>query len=335
MIHGAVIHLFCAFGVFQRGLTALIETQETVMAAVGGEARLNCLLMQPRDVLEVTWQKPLTEGEKTVATYNKHFGQKVNPDFRDKVEFEAAGLQNSSIVIRKVTEQDEGCYHCLFNSYPEGAHTGTTCLKLYELHEPVLHVGESNSAEEALVSCSATGRPAPTVTLSVLPHNGHFANHSSVGVTNTNGTVTVTTTAVLSRLHHNRTQVGCAVQVRSAPQIEVLVMIPEVKQSSAAGSDESDDCSRSWTSIILLSVVGTGGCVAAVILFWQHQSSLTHGDIEENECIKLQTETLRICHTETLDIKTQSIEGPNETREQKSNERQPKGIIFNPKKTLF
>ncbi|XP_038576125.1 uncharacterized protein LOC119903891 isoform X2 [Micropterus salmoides] len=225
MIHGAVIHLFCAFGVFQRGLTALIETQETVMAAVGGEARLNCLLMQPRDVLQVTWQKPLTEGEKTVATYNKHF----------------------------------------------------------ELHEPVLHVGESNSAKEALVSCSATGRPAPTVTLSVLPHNGHFANHSSVGVTNTNGTVTVTTTAVLSRLHHNRTQVGCAVQVRSAPQIEVLVMIPEVKQSSAAGSDESDDCSRSWTSIILLSVVGTGGCVAAVIFFWQHQSSLTHGDIEENE----------------------------------------------------
>lgn len=61
------------------GLTALIETQETVMAAVGGEARLNCLLMQPRDVLQVTWQKPLTEGEKTVATYNKHFGQLLPP----------------------------------------------------------------------------------------------------------------------------------------------------------------------------------------------------------------------------------------------------------------
>lgn len=85
------------------------------------------------------------------------------------------------------------------------------------------------------MSCSATGRPAPTVTLSVLPHNGHFANHSSVGVTNTNGTVTVTTTAVLSHLHDNSTQVGCAVRVLSAPQIEVLVMIPEVKQSSAAG----------------------------------------------------------------------------------------------------
>ncbi|XP_045914348.1 OX-2 membrane glycoprotein-like isoform X2 [Micropterus dolomieu] len=261
----------------QGGLTALVETQETVMAAEGGEARLSCLLTQPKDVLQVTWQKLLPEGEKTVGTYNKHFGQKVSSDFRDKVKFEAAGLQNSSIVIRKVTEQDEGCYHCLFNSYPEGAHTGTTCLNLYELHEPVLHVGESNSAEEALVSCSATGRPAPTVTLSVLSHNGHFSNHSSVGVTNTNGTVAVTTTAVLSRLHDNSTQVGCAVRVLSAPQIEVLVMIPEVKQSSAAD----------FTLVAVLSVIVS--CVTVVIvvgikinlLKQKHQNSPSHRDSEE------------------------------------------------------
>ncbi|XP_038576181.1 OX-2 membrane glycoprotein-like [Micropterus salmoides] len=269
MFHRAVLHFLCTFGVFQRGLTALVETQETVMAAEGGEARLSCLLTQPKDVLQVTWQKLLPEGEKTVGTYNKHFGQKVSSDFRDKVKFEAAGLQNSSIVIRKVTEQDEGCYHCLFNSYPEGALTGTTCLNLYELHEPVLHVGESNSAEEALVSCLATGRPAPTVTLSVLPHNGHFANHSSVGVTNTNGTVTVTTTAVLSRLHDNITQVGCAVRVLSAPQIEVLVMIPEVKQSSAAGSDEepvSDDHGRSRTSLCIIASFMLWVCCAAAVI---------------------------------------------------------------------
>ncbi|XP_028428115.1 OX-2 membrane glycoprotein isoform X2 [Perca flavescens] len=222
----AVLQFVCALGVFHKGLTSVIETQQTVMAAVGEEAQLNCQLMQSKDVLQVTWQKLLPEGEKNLATYNKYFGQKVNAGFEEKVEFKCAGLQNSSIVIRKVTEQDEGCYRCLFNTYPEGALTATTCLLLYELHEPILHVGESISPEEAVVSCSATGRPAPTVTLTV-PH------HNSSRVTNTNGTVTVTTTAVLPRLHGNSTQVGCAVRVLSGPQIEVFTMIPEIRQPSA------------------------------------------------------------------------------------------------------
>uniref|UniRef100_A0A8C4EYX2 Ig-like domain-containing protein n=1 Tax=Dicentrarchus labrax TaxID=13489 RepID=A0A8C4EYX2_DICLA len=216
---------------FYTGLTALVQTQQTVMAAVGEEAHLNCQLMQNKDVVQVTWWKP--EGDNTLATSSKHFGPRVNPDFIDKVEFKDAGLQNNSIVIRNLTEQDEGCYHCLFYSYPDGALTATTCIKLYELHEPILHVRESNSSEEAVVSCSATGRPAPTVTLRVLQQDLHFSNYSSVSVTNTNGTVAVTTTAVLSGYRGNSRRVGCAARVLSGPQIEVFMMIPEVKQSSA------------------------------------------------------------------------------------------------------
>lgn len=101
------------------------------MAAVGDEACLSCQLIQPKEVLQVTWQKLSPEGGKNVATSTRYFGLRVNPDFRHKVEFKDAGLQNSSIVIRNVTEQDEGCYACLFNSNPEGALTGTTCLKVY------------------------------------------------------------------------------------------------------------------------------------------------------------------------------------------------------------
>lgn len=83
------------------------------------------------------------------------------------------------------------------------------------------------------MSCSATGRPAPTVTLTVLRDNVHFPGNSSVSVNNTNGTVTVTSTAVLTRLHHMDTEVRCAVRVLSAPQKEEVRMIPaEVKQSA-------------------------------------------------------------------------------------------------------
>ncbi|XP_062301450.1 T-cell immunoreceptor with Ig and ITIM domains-like [Scomber scombrus] len=75
--------------------------------------------------------KDLPEGKKNIATYSEHYGQTVNDGFQGKVEFKDAGLKNCSIVIRKVTEQDEGCYLCLFNTFPDGSLTGKTCLHLY------------------------------------------------------------------------------------------------------------------------------------------------------------------------------------------------------------
>ena len=102
------------------------------MAKVGEDVRFDCQLMESRDVHQVTWQKLSPDGKnKNIGSYNKYFGQTVNPVFQGKVEFKDAGLQNCSIVIRKVMEQDEGCYLCLFNTYPDGALTGTTCLQLY------------------------------------------------------------------------------------------------------------------------------------------------------------------------------------------------------------
>ncbi|XP_063323919.1 OX-2 membrane glycoprotein-like isoform X2 [Pelmatolapia mariae] len=215
------------FGVYDKALTAVIQTQQTVLAAVGEDAEFSCQLLDTKDVLQVTWQKISPEVETNVATYSKHFGQRVNSGFTDKVEFKHTGLQNCSIVIRNVTEQDEGCYHCLFNTYPEGSFTGTPCLYVFELHEPVLDIRESNSTEEWVVSCSATGRPAPTVTLSVSQQDLNFSQYNTVSVSNTNATFTVTTTAVLSGSRNNSTQVGCAARVLSAPQREVMVMIPD------------------------------------------------------------------------------------------------------------
>lgn len=101
------------------------------MAALGEDAHFTCRLTQTKDVVQVTWQKlpPVVGGY--LASYTKPFGPRVNPDFRDKVEFTDAALQISSIVLRNVTDRDEGCYRCVFNTYPEGALTGKTCLQLY------------------------------------------------------------------------------------------------------------------------------------------------------------------------------------------------------------
>uniref|UniRef100_A0A3B4G8L3 Ig-like domain-containing protein n=1 Tax=Pundamilia nyererei TaxID=303518 RepID=A0A3B4G8L3_9CICH len=211
----------------ETSLTAVIQTQQTVLAAVGEDAEFSCQLLDTKDVLQVTWQKISHDVETNVATYSKHYGQRVNDGFTEKFKFKHTELQNCSIVIRNVMEQDEGCYHCLFNTYPDGSLTGKPCLQVYELHEPVVDVRESNSTEEWVVSCSATGRPAPTVTLSVSQQDLSFSQYNTVSVSNTNATFTVTTTAVLSGSRKHSTQVGCAARVLSAPHREVMVTIPD------------------------------------------------------------------------------------------------------------
>ena len=113
------------------GLTALIQTEQYVIAAVGDEACLSCQLLKSKEILQITWQKVLPDGEENVATINKYFGQRVNADFQGKVEVKNNGLRNCSIVFKNVTEQDEGCYRCVFNAYPDGALIGNTCLKVY------------------------------------------------------------------------------------------------------------------------------------------------------------------------------------------------------------
>ncbi|KAM9328329.1 uncharacterized protein KZ484_019666 [Pholidichthys leucotaenia] len=231
---------FFSWMFFSKGLASVINTPQSVLAKVGDKAFLNCQLLQSKNVLQVTWQKILPEGEKNLATYNRYFGQRMNPDFRGKMEFMDCGLQNCSIMIREVKDQDEGCYHCLFNTYPDGALTGRTCLQIYELHDPVLYIRESNSSEESSVSCSASGRPAPTITLTVTQQDVYFSHYNTVSVSNSSGTVTVTTTAVLSGSPRNHTQVGCAVRVLSGPQKLVFETIPDSKDMDPVEEDDND-----------------------------------------------------------------------------------------------
>ncbi|XP_067438708.1 immunoglobulin superfamily member 10-like [Thunnus thynnus] len=263
------------------GQTADIQTQQTVMAAVGEDVHLSCQLMQSRDVLQVTWQKLSPDGKKkNLGSCDKNSSQTVNDGFQGKVEFKDAGLQNCSIVIRKVMEQDEGCYLCLFNTFPDGSLTGRTCLQLYELHEPILQIRESNSTEETVVSCSATGRPAPTVTLNVPQQDLYFSHNSTVSVTNTNSTVTVTTTAVLSGLHGNGAQVGCAARLLSVPEIQVFMTIP------ADGFDDESGSNKNFTLIVTLITAVVVVCVAVVVtvlLRHKQKNSLSHRDAEEME----------------------------------------------------
>ncbi|XP_019897728.1 OX-2 membrane glycoprotein-like, partial [Esox lucius] len=191
------------------GLSQLVKTQRVVIVTLGEDAHFSCRLMKPRDILQVTWHKETPRGTENVASYNS-FGPLVNSRFQ-KVVFQDMGLQKCSIIIREVSREDEGCYQCLFNSNPDGAVIGRTCLQVNELYGPTLLVTQTNDSNTLFsgftVSCSATGRPAPIVAWKVTEH---FLDSSTVNVNHPNGTVTVTITSAMA-VPYEDTMVGCVV----------------------------------------------------------------------------------------------------------------------------
>ncbi|XP_034145457.1 OX-2 membrane glycoprotein isoform X3 [Esox lucius] len=213
--------LFNLLIIISKGLSQLVETQQVVIVTLGGDAQFSCRLMEPRDVLQVTWQKETPGGNENVASYNKRFGPKVNPPFNMKVMFLYVGLQNCSVIIRRVSREDESCYKCLFNIYPDGAISGRTCLQVNELYGPTLLLTQNKDTRPLFsgltLSCSATGRPVPVVDLFPTVKLV-LENSTTVRVTHPNGTVTVTITSTVAvpSLPDNIPMVRCVVSSGSA-----------------------------------------------------------------------------------------------------------------------
>lgn len=83
----------------------------------------------PTGVLQVTWQRHFKdESVENLATYNKRFGQQVNEPYQGKVFFAEASLSSTSIILKNVTWEDDSCYICSFNVYPDGSKRKQTCL---------------------------------------------------------------------------------------------------------------------------------------------------------------------------------------------------------------
>ncbi|XP_060922959.1 OX-2 membrane glycoprotein-like [Limanda limanda] len=275
MIPALTLVLF-ALGFFQTGLTSVIQSVETVEEAVGEDAFLSCQILLSKHVVQVTWQKQTQDGVINLAISNNINGSRVIPYFRGKVEVIGRGLHNSSIVIKNVMEEDEDCYLCLFITNPDGALTGRTSLKVY-------------------------GRPAPTVTLNLTQQDFYLSQNQTV-VINTNGTFTVTATAVLAGFQDAGTRVGCAVQVLSRRK-EAFVEIPDVKLTPPSGLDEgSGSASRSFigTWIVVVTFLCTASALA-VVLIWKLRSSPSHRDQEK-------TEVPQIADADTVQVALSTLE---------------------------
>uniref|UniRef100_A0A8C3RLE5 CD200 molecule n=1 Tax=Chelydra serpentina TaxID=8475 RepID=A0A8C3RLE5_CHESE len=174
----------CLFHVLFYITTADTVTQKKVVE-VGGNVTLSCLLTGSYDILQVTWQKKNTRENENLATYSVHKGVTVVETYRGRLNFTRLSLNDTAITLWRVRIQDDGCYKCLFNTYPDGAIPQDTCLTVYEQLRGSLHyvVSEGN----LIATCSANAWPSPVISW-IVPKN---ESEKTEVVTHPNGTVSV------------------------------------------------------------------------------------------------------------------------------------------------
>ncbi|TKS66530.1 OX-2 membrane glycoprotein [Collichthys lucidus] len=174
--------------------TSQITGYGNVTAAYGRDAHYRCTVANPAGVLQVTWQRLFKdESIENLATYSKRFGVQVNEPYKGKVIFEEATLNSTSIILKSVKWEDDSCYICSFNVYPDGSKRKQTCLTVQGISEVNTDVHPPSSQEdpqEVVFSCSATGKPAPTIHWS-YPHDASALNQPQTAtITNSDHTFT-------------------------------------------------------------------------------------------------------------------------------------------------
>ncbi|XP_075994698.1 nectin-1-like isoform X1 [Genypterus blacodes] len=156
---------------FKAGASSQVTGRGDASAEFGGDAQYQCALADSTGVLQVTWQR-LQRGAsiQNLATYSRRFGEQVNQPQQGKIVFTEALLNSTSITVKNLQWPDEACYICSFNVYPDGSTRKQMCLSVHGISSVETNVSQVHSRGpegggdmEVLLSCSATGKPEPTI----------------------------------------------------------------------------------------------------------------------------------------------------------------------------
>ncbi|NXG64131.1 OX2G protein, partial [Hemiprocne comata] len=128
---------------------------------VGDNVTLSCVLTEPKDVVQVTWQKDSETSQNNIATYSNSNVLKIHEPYQDRMNFTSLLLNETNITFWDTRMDDSGCYTCLFNTFPLGSFSGRTCLNVFGLNASVHY---NISEGHVIAICNAVGLPEPTIT---------------------------------------------------------------------------------------------------------------------------------------------------------------------------
>ncbi|NXG19221.1 OX2G protein, partial [Grallaria varia] len=217
-------------------------------ARVGDSVTLSCALIEPMDVLQVTWQKDSEKSHTNIATYSKQKGLNIHKPYQDRMNLTSLELNKTSITFWGTRIDDSGCYTCLFNVFPLGSISGRTCLSVFGLSASVHY----NISEGHLIAvCNAVGLPEPTITW----NNLFNSTPTQEVVRDTSGMVSITSTLEILN----------AQRVGARPLTCRVTNTNETRELQVKIEGEAQP-SLHWLAIIVVIVLVV---VVLIVLFWR------------------------------------------------------------------
>uniref|UniRef100_A0A674B8Y4 OX-2 membrane glycoprotein-like n=1 Tax=Salmo trutta TaxID=8032 RepID=A0A674B8Y4_SALTR len=232
------------------------------------DASYTCTHADSTGVLQVTWQRLFKDDSvENLATYSKRFGAQIIDPHRGKVVFTEASLNSTSITVKNVTWADEACYICSFNVYPSGSRRKQTCLTVQGVSEvratmQKVPSTESKADMEVVVSCSATGKPAPWIQWNISAA-APIKTPNNWTVINKDQTVTAISNITLQLLPGSGGYVDCIVNNGMRTQRHERVLLPILPGEREV--EEDDKRTSPWAVAIpvflIISLLVIFGCV--------------------------------------------------------------------------
>nr|XP_057908422.1 poliovirus receptor homolog isoform X2 [Doryrhamphus excisus] len=210
----------CIFDVFPKGsqegsacvtVTAKVHLDGNKTALSGKPSTLSCWYSLPERVQQVLWKKTVQRGHTiTVAAYSKQGHYNIQEALKSRLSL-TRSLDDTRLGFQAVAIEDEACYTCEFNTYPDGTRSATACLSVYVLPEAkVTHVTSSSGVTEA--NCTARSRPAANITWRIGEDNQSVESSLVSLADEVDGTTTVTSTLHLQSGVLTEMSVQCIVQ---------------------------------------------------------------------------------------------------------------------------
>ncbi|KAJ8396403.1 hypothetical protein AAFF_G00019800 [Aldrovandia affinis] len=241
-------------------LSAKVRADGTTTADFGKEASFSCSLSESDGASQVTWQRLIKDNPvEKLATFSKRFGAKIMDPFGGRIHFTEASLNSTSIIIKNVTPSDEACYICSFSVYPSGSIWKQTCLTVQGIFEVKAWrtPSDENSPEHVVVSCSATGKPAPDITWSSTVEMNAVPEVERVS--KKDGIVTVTSKLTLRLSEFSGSSVDCLLATYN---ITRTITLPEARTPEIEGRSHF---SSTWIIIILVIILTITISVAYIV----------------------------------------------------------------------
>ncbi|MCJ8747770.1 hypothetical protein PDJAM_G00157260 [Pangasius djambal] len=217
--------------------SAGILKREDVNASLGEDATFSCELPGAVGVKQVIWQQHRDDGAlRNIATFTERSKPQVDEAFAGKVHVTVASVHTTTIVIKNVTFADEACYVCTFSVYPSGTERETACLTVQGLSEITSQPPGKPKEKDTVVSCSATGKPAPAFTWWSGEKELSEYVSKTLTVQNGDGTVTTTSNLTIPQSQFSGKYVKCVAKSGSIERSENITVEKQIERDTPVAS---------------------------------------------------------------------------------------------------